>query len=74
MLFISTRIIIKDGVYHFYEKKDRGYIHEDTGDLQKIDAGIALNHFMLLTDGSLTVQDPGISAPDGTEYVATVTL
>ena len=73
------RIIIKDGVYHFYEKKDRGYIHEDTGDLQKIDVGIALCHFIMgLEDkgkqAEVTVSDPGIEIPDDAEYIASVNI
>ncbi|MBP1568091.1 MAG: nitroreductase family protein [Oscillospiraceae bacterium] len=68
------RVVKCGNAFHFYVKHSRGFIGDRTGDLQKIDVGIALNHFMLLTDGSLTVQDPKISAPDGTEYVATVTL
>jgi len=68
------RVVKCENAFHFYVKHSRGFIGDRTGDLQKIDVGIALNHFMLLTDGSLTVQDPGTSAPDGTEYVATVTL
>ncbi|MBP0977945.1 MAG: nitroreductase family protein, partial [Oscillospiraceae bacterium] len=63
------RVVKCGNAFHFYVKHSRGFIGDRIGDLQKIDVGIALNHFMLLTDGSLTVQDPKISAPDGTEYV-----
>ena len=41
------RIIVADQGFHFYEKRDRGYIGEKTGDLQKIDVGIALCHFAM---------------------------
>lgn len=73
------RIIVKDGVYHFYEKKDKGYIHEDTGDLQKIDVGIALCHFImgLKEKGrhtEVSVSDPGIEIPDDAEYIASVNI
>ena len=71
------RIILKDGVYHFYEKKDKGYINDSTGDLQKIDVGIALCHFtMCLEDQGkqyeVTVSDPKIDIPEDAEYIASV--
>ncbi len=71
------RLILEDGQAHFYEKKDRGLTGEATGDLQRIDVGIALCHFLLgLEDMGLrpdvTVEDPGVEAPQGAEYVATV--
>ena len=40
------RIIAADGSFHFYEKQDKGYVSEKTGDLQKVDVGIALCHFV----------------------------
>ena len=71
------RIILKDGAYHFYEKKDKGYVTEKTGDLQKIDVGIALCHFtgMLEEKGQqfhVTINDPGISTPDNAAYIVSV--
>ena len=72
------RIVAKDGAYHFFEKRDRPRAGDKTGDLQKIDVGIALRHF---TAGaaeagytpSVVFADPGIETPDGTFYVSTVT-
>ncbi len=71
------RIIIAPDACHFYEKKDRGYIGDKTGDLQKIDVGIALCHFVLglKEQGiapSVTVEDPGLAIPEGVDYIATV--
>ena len=71
------RIVFKDGAYHFYEKRDRGYDRETTGDLQKIDVGIALCHFVMsLEDAGRTCEvsvcDPGIATPEGVEYIACV--
>ncbi len=71
------RIIEKDGVYHFYEKKDKGYVNDATGDLQKIDVGIALCHFVMgLEDKGRTAEilvcDPTLRIPDETEYIASV--
>ncbi|MBQ3911442.1 MAG: nitroreductase family protein [Lachnospiraceae bacterium] len=71
------RIVFKDGAYHFYEKKDRGYDRENTGDLQKIDVGIALCHFVMTMEDAgktceVSVCDPGIAVPVDVEYIASV--
>ncbi len=71
------RIIFKDGAYHFYEKKDRGYVSDAAGDLQKIDVGIGLCHFMMGLEerGSapgIVISDPEIPVPGDVEYIATV--
>ena len=68
-----------DSLYHFYEKKDKGYVSDSTGDLQKIDVGIALCHFVmgLEEQGKKTaveVNDPGISIPGDVEYIASVQI
>lgn len=73
------RIIRKDGAYHFYLRHDKGYVSDETGDMQKIDMGIALYHFVrgLEEEGlapAVTAADPFISAADGMEYIATVEL
>ena len=73
------RIILADGVYHFYEKKDQGFVNDATGDIQKIDMGIALCHFVmglkeLGKQTDIGVSDPGISIPEDAEYIASVKL
>ncbi len=73
------RIIFKDGVYHFYEKKDRGYVDDNTGDLQKVDVGIALCHFVMgLEDKKkhyeIKINDPGIDIPSGVEYIVSISV
>ena len=73
------RIVIKDGCYHFYVKHDRGYINDETGDLQKIDVGIALYHFAAGLEEAgqkpeIICADPGIAVPEGVEYVAGVSV
>lgn len=73
------RIIRKDGAYHFYEKKNKGYVSEAAGDLQKIDVGIALCHFVMGLEErqerfEVVLSDPGVALPENTEYVATVRL
>ncbi len=71
------RVIFSDSGCHFYEKRDKGYVGEKTGDLQKIDVGIALCHFVMGLDEKgagygISIDDPGIAVPDGVEYIATV--
>ena len=71
------RIIVSDSDYHFYEKRDKGYVGEKTGDLQKIDVGIALCHFVMGLEEKgeapkVLIADPGIAVPDEVEYIATV--
>ena len=71
------RIIVSDHGYHFYEKRDKGYTGEKTGDLQKIDVGIALCHFVtgLEEQGkkpAVVTDDPGLGIPEDVEYIATV--
>ena len=72
------RIVIAGNKAHFYEKHDKGFVN-DNYDLQKIDLGIALYHFesQLLSEGRkpvLSYENPGIVAPEGTDYVATYTF
>ena len=71
------RIIAENGSFHFYEKQDKGYVSEKTGDLQKIDVGIALCHLVsgMEEQGKnpdVVVQNPGITVPEGVHYIATV--
>ncbi len=71
------RVIVTEDAFHFYEKRDKGYSGEKTGDLQKIDVGIALCHLVMgLEEQGRTpdvyVKDPGFAVPDGVEYIASV--
>jgi len=71
------RIILKDGIYHFYEKSDIGYKSDAVGDMQKIDIGIALYHFTaaLKEKGKtceIEIKDPGLVTPGNVEYIASV--
>ena len=73
------RILYKDGLYHFYEKKDRGYQNESTGDLQKIDVGIALCHFVMGAEehglkAEAAISDPGVPTTSDMEYIVSVAL
>ncbi len=71
------RVVVSGHDFHFYEKRDKGYVSEKTGDLQKIDVGIALCHFMMGMeergdDPRLVIDDPGLEVPENVEYIATV--
>ena len=71
------RIIAKDEAWHFYEKKDKGYINEKTGDLQKIDVGIALCHFIMGLEDTgkhpdVTINDPVVEIPEDVSYIVSV--
>ncbi len=70
------RVVVTDGnKYHFYEKHTKGYKSSiSKWDIQKIDVGIALCHFMSVTDGKFDISDPGIAVGEDTEYIATVTV
>ena len=64
---------------HFYLKHARGYVSAATGDLQKVDLGIAICHFALCAWEQglklrFSLADPGIRAPAGTEYIASYTI
>ena len=71
------RIIAADGGFHFYEKHGRGFVSEKTGDLQKVDLGIALCHFVMGMEErgenpEVEIRDPGLAVPDDVTYIATV--
>ena len=64
---------------HFFEHKTRGYARETTGDIQKVDLGIAACHFEIAArgsgiEGTFRKCDPGIPTPDGTDYITTYAM
>lgn len=68
------RAIREGNNVHFFEHKDRGYDKKEDGDLQKVDVGIGLAHFVLMAKekglkGSLKVRVPEVKLPDDTEYI-----
>ena len=70
------RIILAGDAAHFYEKRSRGYVSADGWDLQKIDIGIAMCHFAGGLEAqnrsyTFSVEDPGLSHPEDTFYIAT---
>ena len=67
--------ILRDGsAFHFYLEHTKGYTSDAGWDMQKIDMGIALCHFMGAAGGELILSDPGIPTGEGREYIATVKL
>ena len=70
------RAVTEGNKVHFYEAKNKGYDKESTGDIQKVDLGIALCHFEIAAkeaglSGRFIQSDPGITTAEGTEYIAT---
>ena len=68
------RIVEQDGRFHFYLK--RSLPAAAKGDVQKLDIGIALAHFVLALEtqgiaGSVSEADPGIAHDGETEYILT---
>ena len=69
------RAVVCADTVHFYEKKSRGFVSDEVGDMQKIDLGIALCHFALGAQQHgcrvrFLTEDPGIVCPEDTEYIA----
>ena len=64
----------QDGRFHFYLK--RSLPPALKGDVQKLDIGIALAHFVLALEeqglaGRVAEADPGIAHDEDTEYILT---
>ena len=68
------RIVEQNGAFHFYLK--RSLARTPKGDVQRLDIGIALAHFVLALEqqgiaGSISASDPGIPHDGETEYILT---
>jgi len=68
------RVVREGKSYHFYEKHAEGYQSSAPWDVQAVDMGIALCHFMSIAKGQFSIKDPGIVVDSNTEYIATVTI
>jgi nitroreductase len=67
------RIVKCGNKFHFYEK----HTLNRTGsawDVQKVDMGIAVCHFMTIIGGKLSFEQLSADVPDDTEYIATVQI
>ena len=72
------RIVADQNAAHFYLKRNKGFISDAVGDMQKIDLGIALCHFALAAEENgmnlnFQISDPGIAAEADMEYIASYT-
>lgn len=69
------RIVLKDGICHFYEYKEPGYSSYFQYDIQKIDMGIAAAHFDLsvkekgIKGHFDTSSQPDFELPEHVEYI-----
>lgn len=68
------RVVVDGNHHHFYLKRTMDYVPSAPWDVQKIDVGIALYHFIAVTGGTFSIADPGIKTTDDTVYIATVTV
>ncbi len=67
------RIVRTGNTWHFYEKHGRGQGNAPW-DIQRVDIGIALCHFVMMTGGRVVTEDPGIATFDDTDYICSVVL
>lgn len=73
------RLVIEDNCVHFFEKKTKGYAKEETGDIQKVDLGIAMCHFEIGANekgikGHFVNKPLSLSLPENTDYIITYQL
>lgn len=68
------RIVKNGNYYHFYLEHTKGYKSGVDWDVQKIDMGIALCHFLSVCGGEFSINNPGIESDEYTEYIATVSV
>lgn len=69
------RVVRRGRDAHFYLKRSIPTGLISTGDLQKVDLGIALCHYSLAAEAvglspRFSISDPGIEVPSGHEYIA----
>lgn len=70
------RIVTEEGRAHFYMLQSKGFSAAASGNMQKIDMGIALCHFFFAAkeaglEPEFTREDPGMEIPDDVTYIAT---
>ena len=70
------RIVLAGDAAYFYEKRSKGYVSADGWDLQKIDIGIAMCHFVCGLEEmgcryEFCFDDPDLQTPEDTDYIAT---
>ncbi|MBQ7733296.1 MAG: nitroreductase family protein [Synergistaceae bacterium] len=69
------RIIMDGNTFHFYEEHSKELASHGSWDVQKIDMGIAVQHFMSIAGGKLVIENPGIATSNNDiEYIVTVVI
>lgn len=68
------RLVLCGDTVHFYEKKSKGFV-ANGWDIQKIDLGIAMCHFVSVLEEqgkkpAFLMSDPGLAHPADTAYIA----
>ena len=68
------RVLRQGEKNHFYRKQSRGFGAGEAGDMQRIDLGIALSHFALVSEAKglrlrFSREDPGLPCPDDLSYI-----
>ncbi len=73
------RAVVCDDTVHFYEKQGKGFVAANGWDIQKVDVGIALCHFVCAMEERgrktvLAITDPGLPHPADTVYIASIRI
>ncbi len=70
------RVLRQGNLFHFYKKQSKGFGAGEAGDMQRIDLGIALSHFALVSEAKglrlrFTREDPSLPCPGDVSYIGT---
>lgn len=73
------RVVVCGDTVHFYEKQGKGFVAANGWDIQKVDVGIALCHFVCGMEERgrktvLAITDPGLPHPADTVYIASIRI
>ena len=73
------RVVVSGDTVYFYEKKSRGFVSADGWDMQKIDMGIAMCHFVCAMEENgraivFSLEDPGLTHANDMEFTAAFRL
>ena len=74
MELIKTRKSVRTFDGRPLTEEDRKALEDYAKTITKIDLGIAICHFMSVTEGKFSISDPGITNDENIEYIATVTV
>ncbi|MBR3438247.1 MAG: nitroreductase [Clostridia bacterium] len=68
------RIVADGSRYHFFLSHKKGYDANADWDIQAVDMGIALCHFMNIAGGTVEIANPGIECANGIDYAVSVVV